>query len=396
MLVLCIAACLLFSAGFLLRGNAELMERLGIVAVKDPSSASQGASPEVSAVASRLDEVEKMLSSGSLDSYDADAATRAVLDSFLKNTDDAYARYFDDARYTSFVDVATDEYPGVGVFFSEQNGKAFALDVFENSSASDAGVRQGDVVVAIDGDRSQDWTVTETINAVQREAGSSVVITWLRPSTSDGSKGEEFTTTLICSDYQEPNVTTQLVDGVGYISLKQLTQNSDTLVRSALDDLSSRGAHSFVLDLRDNPGGYLTKAVDVASLFIRSGVVVEIDTLEAKTTKQVTGDIATDAPLVVLVNGNTAGSAEVLAAALRDTDRAVLTGTTTMGKGSVQVTKPLSFGGALRYTAARYKSPDGYLIDNVGVSPNITVTVREGASDDNQKTFAIETAGSLV
>ena len=148
--------------------------------------------------------------------------------------------------------------------------------------------------------------------------------------------------------------------------------------------------------MRDNPGGYLTKAVDVASLFIRSGVVVEIDTLEAKTTKQVTGDIATDAPLVVLVNGNTAGSAEVLAAALRDTDRAVLTGTTTMGKGSVQVTKPLSFGGALRYTAARYKSPDGYLIDNVGVSPNITVTVREGASDDNQKTFAIETAGSLV
>lgn len=396
MLVLCIAACLLFSAGFLLRGNAELMERLGIVAAKDSSSASQGASPEVSAVASRLDEVEKMLSSGSLDSYDADATTRAVLDSFLKNTDDAYARYFDDARYTSFVDVATDEYPGVGVFFSEQNGKAFALDVFENSSASDAGVRQGDVVVAIDGDRSQDWTVTETINAVQREAGSSVVITWLRPSTSDGSEGEEFTTTLICSDYQEPNVTTQLVDGVGYISLKQLTQNSDTLVRSALDDLSSRGAHSFVLDLRDNPGGYLTKAVDVASLFIRSGVVVEIDTLEAKTTKQVTGDIATDAPLVVLVNGNTAGSAEVLAAALRDTDRAVLTGTTTMGKGSVQVTKPLSFGGALRYTAARYKSPDGYLIDNVGVSPNITVTVREGASDDNQKTFAVETAGSLV
>ncbi|MFR3273011.1 MAG: hypothetical protein ACLTQI_03820 [Slackia sp.] len=148
MLVLCIAACLLFSAGFLLRGNSELMERLGIVAAKDPSSVSQGASPEVSAVASRLDEVEKMLSSGSLDSYDADATTRAVLDSFLKNTDDAYARYFDDARYTSFVDVATDEYPGVGVFFSEQNGKAFALDVFENSSASDAGVRQGDVVVA--------------------------------------------------------------------------------------------------------------------------------------------------------------------------------------------------------------------------------------------------------
>ncbi|MFQ9742411.1 MAG: S41 family peptidase [Slackia sp.] len=238
------------------------------------------------------------------------------------------------------------------------------------------------MVVAIDGDRSQDWTATETINAVQREAGSSVVITWLRPSTSDGSEGEEFTTTLMRSDYQEPNVTTQLVDGVGYISLKQLTQNSDTLVRSALDDLS-HGAHSFVLDLRDNPGGYLTKAVDVASLFIRSGVVVEIDTLEAKTTKQVTGDIATDAPLVVLVNGNTAGSAEVLAAALRDTDRAVLTGTTTMGKGSVQVTKPLSFGGALRIRRLATRARRLF-IDNVGVS-NITVTVREGVSTTIRK-----------
>lgn len=157
----------------------------------------------------------------------------------------------------------------------------------------------------------------------------------------------------------------------------------------------ARGAHSFVLDLRDNPGGYLTKAVDVASLFIKSGVVVEVDTLDANSTKQVSGDVATDAPLVVLVNGNTAGSAEVVAAALRDTARATAVGTNTMGKGSVQVTKPLSFGGALRYTAARYVSPSGHAIDGVGVTPDITVNTREGAGD-NQKQLAIETAASLA
>ena len=124
--------------------------------------------------------------------------------------------------------------------------------------------------------------------------------------------------------------------------------------------------------------------------------MVEIDTLDAKTTKQASGDAATDAPLVVLVNGNTAGAAEVLAAALRDTDRATVAGTATMGKGSVQVTKPLSFGGALRYTAARYVSPSGYPIDKVGVAPDVTVTVREGSSTDNQKDFAVETAASLA
>lgn len=395
-LLLCMGACLLFCAGFLVRGNAEIMERMGFVASDDGKKSAQSSSVDMAEVSSRLDEVERMLMASSLDVYDTEAATRAVLDAFLKTTDDAYARYFDSTRYTSFVDVSSDEYPGIGVFFSEENGRAYALDVFEGSSAADAGVRQGDVVVAIDGDRSQDWTATEAINAVQREQGSSVVVTWLRPSATEGGEDIEFTTTLVCSDYKEPNVVTQKIESVGYIALKQFTQNSDALVRTAVDELAAEGATSFVLDLRDNPGGYLTKAVDVASLFIRSGVVVEIDTLDAKTTKQASGDAATDAPLVVLVNGNTAGAAEVLAAALRDTDRATLAGTSTMGKGSVQVTKPLSFGGALRYTAARYVSPSGYPIDNVGVAPDITVTVREGASSDNQKDFAVETAASLA
>ena len=284
----------------------------------------------------------------------------------------------------------------MGVFFSEYNGQAYALDVFEGSSASDACVLPGDFVVAIDGDRSQEWTSTEVINAVQREAGSTVVITWRRPTSLDASGGDEFTTTLVCTDYTEPNVTAQLQNNVGYIKLRQFTQNADSLVRQAIEELSSQGAQSFVLDLRDNPGGYLNKAVDVASLFVKSGVVVEIDTVDAQTTKQVSGNVATDAPVVVLVNGNTAGSAEVLAAALRDSNRATLVGVNTMGRGSVQVTKPLSFGGALRYTAARYKSPSGYTIDGVGVSPDVVISLREGSSVDNQKEIAIETAGSLV
>lgn len=395
-LLLCIGACLIFCAGFFVRGNADLMERVGFVVPEDSKKSAQNTLQDMAEVSSRLDEVESLLLASSLDTYDAEAATRSVLDAFLKTTDDAYARYFDSTRYTAFVDVSADEYPGVGVFFSEENGRAYALDVFEGSSAAEAGVRQGDIVVAIDGDRSQDWTATEAINAVQREPDSTVVVTWLRPSATEGGEDTEFTTTLVCSDYKESNVTTQRIGTVGYIALKQFTQNSDALVRSAVDDLTADGALSFVLDLRDNPGGYLTKAVEVASLFIRSGVVVEIDTLDAKTTKQASGGAATDAPLVVLVNGNTAGAAEVLAAALRDTDRATVAGTATMGKGSVQVTKPLSFGGALRYTAARYVSPSGYPIDKVGVAPDVTVTVREGSSTDNQKDFAVETAASLA
>ncbi len=395
-LALCMCAVALFCAGFAARGNHELMARLGIEE-SETKAASQVASSYSGEVASRINEVEGILANASLDTYDSDASTTVVLESFLASTNDSFTRYYSADRYSSYVDVTVaDDYPGVGVFFSEYDGQAYALDVFENSSASDAGVMPGDFVVAIDGDRSQQWSATEAINAVQRETGSTVVVTWRRPSSISEAGGEEFTTTLVCGEYSEPNVTAQLQDEVGYIKLRQFTQNADSLVRQAITQLTSQGARSFVLDLRDNPGGYLNKAVDVASLFVKSGVVVEIDTADAKTTKQVSGDIETEAPLVVLVNGNTSGAAEVLAAALRDAKRATLVGVNTMGRGSVQVTKPLSFGGALRYTAARYKSPAGYSIDGVGVAPDVSIALREDSSDDNQKEIAIDTAASLV
>lgn len=395
-LTLVIGACLLFCAGFLVRNDDGLMQRLGVVSSAD-ASAADASSVSSDGLSSRVAEVESILQSESLDSFDLDASTSASIEAFLESTNDPFTRYYSDARYTSYVKSSTEEYPGVGVLFAESNGRAYALDVFEGSAAADAGVQPGDFVIAIDGDRSQEWSATEAINAVQRQAGSTVVITWMRPENDDASAGSEFSTSLECSDYEEPNVSIDLVDeSVGYIKLAQFTQNSDSLVRQAIDQLSSQGAQSFVLDLRDNPGGYLTKAVDVASLFIRSGVVVEIVTVDASTTKQVSGEVATDAPLVVIVNENTAGSAEVLAAALRDTERATIVGTTTMGKGSVQVTKPLSFGGALRYTAARYKSPDGYSIDQVGVTPSITVSQREGNEADEQLDLAVDTAASMI
>lgn len=395
-LALCMCAVALFCAGFIARGNHELMARLGIEE-SETKAASQVASAYSGEVASRINEVEGILANASLDTYDSDASTAVVLESFLASTNDSFTRYYSADRYSSYVDVTvSDDYPGVGVFFSEYDGQAYALDVFENSSASDAGVMPGDFVVAIDGDRSQQWSATEAINAVQRETGSTVVVTWRRPSSLSEAGGEEFTTTLVCGEYSEPNVTAQMQDEVGYIKLRQFTQNADSLVCQAIVQLTSQGARSFVLDLRDNPGGYLNKAVDVASLFVKSGVVVEIDTADAKTTKQVSGDIETESPLVVLVNGNTSGAAEVLAAALRDAKRATLVGVNTMGRGSVQVTKPLSFGGALRYTAARYKSPAGYSIDGVGVAPDVSIALREDSSDDNQKEIAIDTAASLV
>lgn len=395
-MALVLAGIVLFVGGFAVRGNDALMARLG-VDQQGETSTTTSSTTDTSALASRINEVVGVLEGSSVDTVDTDSATETLINALLNSTGDSYTRYYSADRYESYVDTTTTQYPGVGVLFSEYKGQAYALDVFENSSAASAGVQPGDYVVAIDGDRSQTWTATEAINAVQRAEGSTVVITWRHAESLDDTGGEEYTTTLTTSaDYTEPNVSTQLVGSVGYIKLTQFTQNSDSLVRTAIQQLTDQGATSFVLDLRDNPGGYLSRAVDVASLFIRSGVIVQMETADGTTTREASGDVATSAPLVVLVNGNTSGSAEVVAAALRDTDRATIVGTTTMGHGSIQVAQQLSFGGAIRYTAATYSSPDGYSLNGVGVSPDITVTMDANSTDDTQKNFAVETAQSLT
>ena len=393
--VLLVAAA--FVGGFVVRGDSALLDALGMSQFtgNDEVQTKTSQTLQYNSLSARVGEVETVINGDSLDSYNLDTATSKVLDAFALSTQDAYLRYYDASRYASLNQDASATGGGVGVLFSEYNGSAYAVDVFEGSPAQTADVRTNDVVVAIDGDRSHQWTATEVASALKRDEGEQVVITWRRAATLDDTKGTEFTTTLTCTNATVKNVTTELSDTVGYIKLKQITQNSADLVRQAISDLDAQGAQSFVLDLRDNPGGYLTQAVDISSLFVKSGIIVRIQTKSAdETTKNATGTVATEKPLVVLVNGNTSSSAEVIAAALQDNQRATIIGAKTMGKGSVQVTHDLTFGGALRYTAAYYKSPLGHDIDGLGINPDIAITA--AGDDDNQKSFALETAASLV
>ena len=400
-LAACICVCVAFALGFLVRGDQGILKRIGfesLIATGEQNPGSTVTGSTYNSISARVAEVEGILANDSMDSYDLDEATTEMLTAFAAATEDPYLRYYDESRYQAFIKENASTYGGIGVLFSEHDGRAYAVDVFEGSTADANGVEAGDFVVAIDGDRNQEWSVNEVINALARDEGESVVVTWRRPATVDAEGGDEFSTTLTTAVYTEPNLTTEIHDEVGYLSLKQFTQSSASLVEKAIADLEAQGALSFVLDIRSNPGGYLTQAVDVASLFMRSGVVVEIETVrDGKSTKSVTNSsTATDKPLVVLVDSNTSAAAEVLAGALQDSQRATIVGTNTMGKGSVQRVQKLSFGGALRYTAAFYRTPLGYDINNTGISPDITVNADGDEATDNQKQFALETAQSLV
>ncbi len=395
--VLVIAAA--FIVGFVLRSHLPLMSALGFniggpIAQTDSQLPSKNLYNSLSA---RVGEVEDLLASNSLDTYSLNPTTEAVLQEFLEQTGDPYATYFNAERYEQLLSSTTDgDYGGIGVLFADYQGRAYAADVFSGSEAQAEGVEQGDYVIAINGDDSHTWTMTEVIHRLSQANGQEVVITWMRAESREATTGEEFTTTLTCRKYEADNVTSELQENVGVIKVKQLTQSASTLASDAIEDLTAQGAQAFVLDVRGNSGGYLAQAVDIASLFLDGGVVVQVRTLEGTTTKNAVGTVATAAPLVVLADEYTAAAAEVLVAALVDNDRATFVGTKTMGKGSVQVMRELSFGGALRYTAAYYLTPLGTEINGNGITPSVNVAQTGDEENDTQLVVAVDTARSLI
>lgn len=401
-LVVVIVAFAMFLFGFFMRGQSAFLSSLGFpesvtgIAPSTVQETSANKKDVFNSVAMRVAEVEDVLAADSLDTYDLDVASEKALNSFGEASNDPYLRYYSSDRYQSLLNNQDGSYAGIGVLFSEYNGQAYVVDVFEGSQAQAEGVQEGDFIVSLNGDTSQTWSRSEVAAVLSQSKGSDVVIKWRRPQTLESQGGIERTTTLTCEEYQEPNVTTEYDADrrVGFVKVRQFTQNAGTLVQTAISELAASGAQVFVLDLRDNPGGYLTQAVEVSSLFMNSGTVVEIQTVDGVSAKAATGRTATSSPLVVITNKNTAAAAEVVAAACKESQRATIVGTKTMGKGSVQVMHELSFGGAIRYTAAYYLTPEGHAIDQVGVTPS--VSLEASAEGDSQKDYAMELAASMA
>ncbi|MDD6651103.1 MAG: S41 family peptidase [Eggerthellales bacterium] len=381
-LALFIALCLVFALGFFLRGFQPLMDYMGVFSLDKLSSASSYnvSDDPYDSLSARVSEVQGILESESYSSdYEIDEVTKDVLSSYADATGDPYVRYYDAAEYAKFQTETSQNYYGIGVLFGSYDNRSYVVDVFDGSIAQAKGVEVGDFVVAINGERRTDgWSLTDTINAINAQEGSSVTITWRKAESLDDTGGKEIETTLSCYQADVPNVKTKMVNGVGYIKISQLGRSTSTLVSQAISDLRDKGAQGFVLDLRNVPGGYLTQAVEIVSLFQKSGVVVQIETRSGVTTKSVSGNSTCDEPLSIIVNEHTAAAAEVIAASLKGDSRATVVGQTTMGKGSVQIVRELSFGGAISYTAAYYKTPRGRDIDGIGIEPDYYVNDSEG------------------
>jgi carboxyl-terminal processing protease len=359
-----ILLCVGFTGGFLV---SRATSTAAVASVTVPSL---GTASETSAtLGEKVETVDKMLQKGALDPPTEASATAGAITGLLESTGDKYAAYLDPKHLGYFNEQMSGSYGGVGIGLGEKSGAAYVVEVFPGTPAAKAGVKRGDVFKTINGVTRAKWTTDDVIKLVRGPKGTSVSVTVYRPSTK-----KNVTFKLTREDIKYPNIKTELKGDVGYIAMYEFNATSAKDLAAAMKKLEKQGAKGFVLDLRNNPGGLLEQAVDVSSLFVKDGVIVRVDERDKKPVDyRATGNVVTKAPLVVLVNENSASAAEITAGALQDYARAKLVGTKTFGKGSVQTIEDLPFGGAVKFTTAHYLTPKGRAINGKGLTPDVVV-----------------------
>jgi carboxyl-terminal processing protease len=343
-------------------------------------------------IGDQVDEVEALLQDQALKPPTETTATAGAIQGLLDSTGDKYALYFDARHYGYFNEESMGAFGGIGVVLGEKDGTTYVVEVYKDTPAAEGGLKSGDLFVSIDGVERDKWTSEEVVKRVRGEEGTDVKLIMRRPGKK-GAEDEDYPVTLTRAMIKLPNVESEMKDGVGYIRLGQFNAKSADDLTAAIEKLEKKGAKSFVLDLRDNPGGLLDQAVDVSSLFIKSGVIVQVEKRDSEPVKSLaTGRQVTDAPLVLLVNGNSASASEIVAGALQDHNRAELVGEKTFGKGSVQTVEELSDGSAVKFTIAHYLTPKGRSIDGKGLKPDVVVKMDPEKQADEKTDVQLQKA----
>ena len=328
-----------------------------------------GASPDTRELAEILARVKREYVLPVDDGQLIESAVRGMVGSL-----DPYSAYLDRDEYDEIRLSTSGSYPGIGVEVSAEENGIMVLRTLGDSPAARAGIRSGDMIVRID-NRPVELDVEAAIDQMRGPAGTTVTLSLRRPGATD------IFDLALARDHVEVHSVARaaLEPGYGYLRIASFTDTTPTDVERAIADFMAEQRaplKGLVIDLRNNPGGVLESAVEVADSFLERGVIVTADgrSPEARFRMDATpGDLLRGARLVVLVNGGSASAAEILAGALRDQKRATLVGRRTYGKGSVQTVIPLANGRALKLTTSYYSTPSGAVINERGIEPDVLV-----------------------
>ncbi|MEM7344096.1 MAG: S41 family peptidase [Chloroflexota bacterium] len=287
--------------------------------------------------------------------------------------DDQHTAFIDPVRSAVNSENISGSFEGIGATIRlDENGRLAIVDPFRDRPAYNAGLRPDDLVLAVDGQSLEGYNLYESVLLIRGPAGSTVTLTIFREGEL-----EPFEVDVVRAKIEIEVVQSELLENeIGYVRLTQFSNGAADKIAEATETLFDEGATSLILDLRSNPGGLLSEAVDVSALYIESGPIV-IERLRDAEDRifdaSRSNHVALDTPLVILVNGGSASASEIVAGAVQDYERGIVLGEQTFGKGSVQLPHRLSDGSELRVTIAEWLTPNERQIHGEGVTPDIVV-----------------------
>jgi len=289
---------------------------------------------------------------------------------------DPFSSFFTPKQYESFIQETGGEFGGVGIEIGMEKGRPVVISPIEGTPAFRAGIKPGDVILEINGEDTSNMSLIDVVQRIRGKVGTKVELTIYRKGMEKPMKIE-----LERALIRIESVRWTTLGDVGYIKLSQFNENVSVRMERALKELTSQRVKGIILDLRNDPGGLLSEAVNVADLFLPEGkLVVYTRSRNGETQKYFARRkpaVSDDIPVIVLINKGSASASEIVAGALQDYKRAVILGEKSFGKASVQNIIPLEDGSALKLTVAYYYTPLGRLIHNKGIVPDVQVAMDE-------------------
>ena len=321
-----------------------------------------------------------------------DSAINGVLQSL-----DPYSAYMSPEIFKSMQTDTRGEFGGLGIEIGMEAGVVKVISPIDDTPAAKAGIKSGDFIVRIDGKQVQGKSLMEAVKLMRGKVGTSIKLTVRRKNEK---KALEFNIKREVIEVKsvEAKILGRKKD-IGYVRLKSFNENSDKQFIESIQNLQKNyKTLGFIIDLRNNPGGLLSQAINITDFFLEDGEIVSTKGRNVSETRKFfarTGDGINGKPLIVLINNGSASASEIFAGALKDHKRAIILGENSYGKGSVQSIIPLRNGGGIRLTISKYYLPSGKSISEVGVNPDIFLQENENnfqinTESDNQLNYAVK------
>lgn len=327
---------------------------------------------------------------------DIDKLVQGAISGMLSELEDPYTRYLDPVTFKREQEnIFMGHFDGLGIIVTIIEDQLTVISPIEDTPAYKAGVKAGDDIIEIDGESTKGMTLDEAVNILRGEKGTTVTLTIRRGDSEELLKIEIVRDTITVEAVKEKLMEDEQI---GYIRISTFNANTGTELKETLDSFAAKPLEGLIVDLRNNPGGLLESAIEVASQFIKEGDIVRI-----KSRNDVTriyesyGNQYPSWSLVVLVNKGSASASEIVAGAIQDSDRGIILGEKTFGKGLVQQVYSLSDESAITISTSEYYTPKGRVINNVGLEPDIVVTIDEDeAEQEPEKDLQLEKAIKLL